>query len=82
MITAVLDGSLEKVDYEKNKVFNLDVPKTCPGVPSKVLDPKKTWKNKKAYDKAAKSLAKMFYDNFKTKYKKASPNIKKAGPKG
>ena len=82
MITAVLDGSLEKVDYVNNKVFNLDVPKTCPGVPSKVLDPKKTWKNKKAYDKAAKGLAKMFADNFKTKYKKASPNIKKAGPKG
>ena len=81
MITAVLNQSLEKVNYERNKVFNLDVPKTCPGVPSKVLDPKKTWKNKKAYDKAAKSLAKMFVDNFK-KFKKVSPNIKKAGPKG
>ena len=81
MITAVLNQSLEKVNYKRNKVFNLDVPKTCPGVPSKVLDPKKTWKNKKAYDKAAKSLAKMFVDNFK-KFKKVSPNIKKAGPKG
>ena len=81
MITAVLNQSLEKVNYERNKVFNLDVPKTCPGVPSKVLDPKKTWKNKKAYDKAAKSLAKMFVDNFK-KFKKVSPNIKKSGPKG
>ena len=81
MITAVLNQSLKKVNYERNKVFNLDVPKTCPGVPSKVLDPKKTWKNKKAYDKAAKSLAKMFVDNFK-KFKKVSPNIKKAGPKG
>ena len=81
MITAVLNQSLEKVNYERNKVFNLDVPKTCSGVPSKVLDPKKTWKNKKAYDKAAKSLAKMFVDNFK-KFKKVSPNIKKAGPKG
>ena len=81
MITAVLNGGLETVNYEKNKVFNLDVPKTCPGVPSKVLDPKKTWKNKKAYDKAAKGLAKMFADNFK-KFKKVSTNIKKAGPKG
>ena len=81
MITAVLNQSLEKVNYERNKVFNLDVPKSCPGVPSNVLDPKKTWKNKKAYDKAAKSLARMFVDNFK-KFKKVSVNIKKAGPKG
>ena len=81
MVTAVLNQSLEKVNYERNKVFNLNVPKTCPGVPSNVLDPKKTWKNKKAYDKAAKRLAKMFVDNFK-KFKKVSPNIKKAGPKG
>ena len=81
MVTAVLNQSLEKVNYERNKVFNLNVPKTCPGVPSNVLDPKKTWKNKKAYDKAAKGLAKMFVDNFK-KFKKVSPNIKKAGPKG
>ena len=81
MITAVLNGELEQVSYERNKLFNLDVPKTCPGVPSKVLDPKKTWKNKKAYDKAAKSLAKMFADNFK-KFKKVASNIKKAGPKG
>ena len=81
MVTAVLNQSLEKVNYERNKVFNLNVPKTCPGVPSNVLDPKKTWKHKKAYDKAAKVLAKMFVDNFK-KFKKVSPNIKKAGPKG
>ena len=81
MITAVLNGELEQVSYERNKLFNLDVPKSCPGVPSKVLDPKKTWKNKKAYDKAAKSLAKMFADNFK-KFKKVASNIKKAGPKG
>ena len=59
----------------------LDVPKSCTGVPSNVLDPKKTWKNKKAYDKAAKNLARMFVDNFK-KFKKVSVNIKKAGPKG
>ena len=79
MVTAVLNQSLEKVNYEKNKVFNLDVPKSCPGVPLSVLDPRKTWKNKKAYDKGARSLAKMFVENFK-KFKKVSPNIKKAGP--
>ena len=63
-----------------NKIFNLDIPKSYPGIPSNILDPRKTWKNKKNYDKSAKNLSKMFVENFK-KFKEVSQNIKKAGPK-
>lgn len=64
MIAATLEGKLEDVAYELHPVFNLQMPKTCPNVPSEVLNPKETWKNKKAYDIQAKELAISFKENF------------------
>ena len=40
------------------------MPKSCPNVPSEILSPKNTWKDKNAYDKKANILAKAFNDNF------------------
>ena len=36
MIRAALSGQLDKVTYETDPVFNLDVPSRCPGVPEHV----------------------------------------------
>ena len=33
MVTAALNGELEKSEYKYNEAFNLDVPQSCPGVP-------------------------------------------------
>jgi phosphoenolpyruvate carboxykinase (ATP) len=41
------------------------MPKKCPGVPSEILNPRETWKDKNEYDKMAKELAKKFVENFK-----------------
>ena len=65
MITAALDGQLDDVNYVKHPIFGLDVPQTCPNVPSEVLNPKETWSNAKAYDIQAKELAASFKENFK-----------------
>ena len=80
MVTAILNDGLKNIKFEHNKIFNLDIPKSYPGIPSNILDPRKTWKNKENYDKSAKNLSKMFVENFK-KFKEVSQNIKKAGPK-
>src|SRR6185369_14111894 len=50
MIHAALAGLLDGVQYEKDKLFNLDVPLTCPDVPADVLKPRNTWADKDAYD--------------------------------
>ena len=81
MITAALAGALDNVEYETDRIFNLDVPKTCPGVPPEVLKPRNTWPSQAAYDEQAHKLARMFTENFKTFEDDAAPDIKAAGPK-
>jgi phosphoenolpyruvate carboxykinase (ATP) len=80
MIRAALSGELDTVSYESDRVFNLDVPQSCPGVPSEVLNPRNTWKNPADYDAQANRLARMFVDNFKSFEAEASAEIKAAGP--
>jgi phosphoenolpyruvate carboxykinase (ATP) len=64
MITAALDGKLKNVTYDKHPIFGLDMPHECPNVPSEVLNPRGTWKNKSAYDIQARELAVSFKENF------------------
>ena len=82
MVTAALNGELEKVEYKHDEVFNLDVPQSCPDVPDEIMNPRDTWEDKDAYDVQAKKLAKMFADNFAKKYPNMPKNIAEAGPKG
>ena len=70
MITAALHGKLENVPYEKHCVFGMMMATSCPGVPSEILNPRNTWKDKDAYDQQARTLAKQFIDNF-SKYAEA-----------
>jgi phosphoenolpyruvate carboxykinase (ATP) len=81
MITAALTGQLDRVEYKKHSIFNLDIPATCPGVPDGVLDPRGTWPDPAKYDEQAAKLAKMFVDNFKTFENDVPPSVKAAGPK-
>jgi phosphoenolpyruvate carboxykinase (ATP) len=81
MITAALGGQLEKARYQRHEIFNLDLPTSCPGVPSEVLDPRSTWKDAAAYDEQARKLAKMFSENFKTFENDVPASVKEAGPR-
>ena len=69
LLNAALGGALDagKVEYELHPVFNLRMPKSCPDVPSEVLNPRNTWADKDAYDRAADKLRGMFQKNFETK---------------
>src|SRR4051812_1078361 len=80
MIRAALAGALDSVTYEKDPVFNLEIPTSCPGVPADVLKPRGTWANGAAYDEQAAKLARMFVDNFKTFDGGVTPDVVAAGP--
>ena len=81
MITAALRGELDRVEYKEHPVFGVSFPTSCPHVPSEILDPRGTWKDKGAYDATAEKLAKQFVTNF-DKYKEgAGAEIMAAAPK-
>ena len=81
MVTAILNGSLAKVQFEEDPVFGLRIPREIPGgvVPADVLRPRNTWADPQAYDAKAKDLAKRFRDN-DAKYE-MSPPVRAAGPR-
>jgi phosphoenolpyruvate carboxykinase (ATP) len=61
-------------------IFGISVPLSCPGVPSEILAPRKTWKDPAAYDKKARELAGMFESNFKENANDAPIEVREAGP--
>lgn len=80
MVSAALSGALDDVEYVLDPIFNVYIPRSCPEVPSEILDPRNVWTDKAAYEKAAHTLAEKFRDNFK-KYTDMPANIINAGPK-
>eukprot|EP01113_Clastostelium_recurvatum_P033599 TRINITY_DN445_c0_g1_i2.p1 TRINITY_DN445_c0_g1~~TRINITY_DN445_c0_g1_i2.p1 ORF type:complete len:607 (+),score=134.11 TRINITY_DN445_c0_g1_i2:73-1821(+) len=81
MVDAIHNGTLEKVATEAMPVFGLQVPVSCPGVPSEVLMPRNSWADKGAYDATLTKLANMFTENFKLYQDKATDTVKAAGPR-
>ena len=80
MVTAALNGDIEKSEFVTDPTFGVKVPTSIPGVPSELLIPANTWEDKAAYEAKAKELAKSFVENFK-KYTHMSAEVVAAGPK-
>jgi phosphoenolpyruvate carboxykinase (ATP) len=79
IVNAIHSGALAKAKTKKDPVFGFEVITECPGVPSEILDPRNTWADKAAYDAAAKKLAGLFHENFKTYEGGVSPEVRAAG---
>lgn len=80
MIDAALEGKLKDVSYTKHPVFGLEMPNECENVPSEILHPRQTWKDKDDYDTKAKKLARTFNSNFQKFRENANEEILKGGP--
>ena len=69
MVNAALTGALKTVDYEKDPIFKVEIPLSCPGVPSEVLNPRNTWSSEKeGFEARAQKLAADFAAYFKKAY--------------
>ena len=74
MVTAALNGDLEKGEFVLDPIFNVMVPTTCPNVPDEFLSQRRLWNNDAEYEATAKDLAARFVKNFE-KYSNMPKNI-------
>jgi phosphoenolpyruvate carboxykinase (ATP) len=81
MVHAALNGTLAQVPTEPDPIFGVAVPVRCPGVPTEVLQPRNTWPDAAAYDAQAKSLARMFAENFAQFADLVPLEVREAGPR-
>jgi phosphoenolpyruvate carboxykinase (ATP) len=75
MVNAALDGSLADVEYDVEPFFGLAIPRSVPGVPGGVLNPRNAWSDAAAYDAQARKLAGLFAANFERFAGQVSPAV-------
>lgn len=83
MISAAMSGELGLYNYDNyhiHSVFGVAQPRECPGVPTKVLSPRATWNDDKAYYDTAFKLSNAFRENFKKFEAHANEEIRRGGP--
>lgn len=80
IIHAIRDGEVDLSDdnHWHHAVFNLWVPKSMPGVPDEILDPRNAWDDLDAYLAAANKLAGIFQANVPPGM---PPEVLAAGPR-
>ena len=81
VMDAIYSGELENASTVSDPVFGFDIVTKCPEVPDQMLQPRESWANKEAYDQAAKKLAALFLENFKTYEGGVSAEVLAAAPK-
>jgi phosphoenolpyruvate carboxykinase (ATP) len=81
ILDAIHSGELSKANYESFPTFNLNVPTSCPGVPSEILNPTKAWtEGVDSFNKEVSNLAGKFAENFKKYSDQATTEVQAAGP--
>jgi phosphoenolpyruvate carboxykinase (ATP) len=81
VLNAALAGTLADVETDEDPYFGFQVPREAPGVPTDILNPRKTWRDPRAYDEQAKKLAGMFRKNFEQFADGTTAQVANAGPR-
>ena len=80
LLSAALDGSLQKARFRTDPFFGLAVPTSVPGVEPHILNPVKTWASKADFAATAKHLVEMFHKNFRAFEAHVEPEVREAAP--
>lgn len=80
IIDAIHSGALADVPGLKNEIFGFEVPVICPGVPTEILMPSRSWSDPDAYRRTALHLAHLFDRNIDQFRSQCSHEVLRAGP--
>jgi phosphoenolpyruvate carboxykinase (ATP) len=80
LLNAALSGDLKNQTMRVDPVFGFKVPVQLPGIDAKLLMPRDTWADPRAYDAAAANLAEMFAKNFAKFEAYVDAEVLRAGP--
>lgn len=78
LLTAALDGTLNKGTFRTDPNFGFEVPTSAHGVADILLDPRRTWEDRAAYDAQAQKLVGMFAENFEQYVPHIDEDVKSA----
>jgi phosphoenolpyruvate carboxykinase (ATP) len=81
LLNAALSGALDKAKFRTDPHFGFAVPTDVPGVDSRLLDPRETWADTRAYDAQARELVAMFIGNFARFDDCAEASVMNASPR-
>ncbi len=81
IIDAIHSGELARAETVEDPTFGFAIPTRCPGVPSDLLVPRRTWNDPVAYDVAAADLGRRFQENFRVFQQEAPEEILAAAPR-
>jgi phosphoenolpyruvate carboxykinase (ATP) len=80
IIDAIHNGELDKAEYEETEIFKLQIPKNITGVPSEILNPQNSWKDKNEFKQNLRKLAEEFVLNFDKFTNEKSTRFISGGP--
>ncbi|MBR2535508.1 MAG: phosphoenolpyruvate carboxykinase [Hyphomicrobium sp.] len=80
LLNAALSGDLADQTMRVDPVFGFKVPIQMAGVDAKLMTPRDTWGDPRAYDAAAAKLADMFSKNFAKFEAYVDAEVRRAGP--
>jgi phosphoenolpyruvate carboxykinase (ATP) len=64
IVNAVVSGQLDDVEFEVDPIFQFEIPRQCPGIDSKLLDPRGVARDEGEYEVRANRLASEFMKDF------------------
>jgi len=80
IIDAIHSGELEKAEFKETDVFKLRIPTAVTGVPSEILDPSQSWRDKEDFRTSLQKLATDFINNFGKYKNEKSDRLLAGGP--
>lgn len=80
ILKAIFDGKLENTEFNTDPIFYFDVPKSCMGVDSEILNPENTWESQNSFFDARADLVNAIARHFRKNFSEVGKDIQDSCP--